>query len=98
MPYIVAQYYIGPFNRYDGTGNTDKASIFLFNDRDIAVKFILKQIQQIIDEIISDNSDKFPQIFDDMANFTEAIDKYNMYNYSDTHMFTLEKSKIVTSI
>ena len=56
MVYIVAKYYIGFQSRYDGTGNTDKAEIHLFNEKPVAIQFIVDDIQKDIEELKVDGS------------------------------------------
>ena len=92
MAYIVAQYYIGPWNRYDGTGNTDKANMSLFKEKSKAIEFIIKQIQTDITECYADVDDPTtpPQTFDDFDNLTSDLETYGYYNYNDSSMFVLE--------
>lgn len=54
MIYIVANYYIGPMCRYDGTGNTDLATILLFEKEEKAIQHV---IDKIIEEILHSNED-----------------------------------------
>src|SRR5581483_1641328 len=91
MAYTVAKYYIGPLARYDGTGNTDTASIHLFKEKEMAIQFILKQIQEDIDNMnTNDNKTDEPYIFADMENFMKNIKEHGMYNHEDTIMYTVE--------
>jgi len=94
MAYIVAQYYIGPWKRYDGTGNTDEATISLFKEKTTAFEFILKQIHDDVNEYNEDNPDEPPQTFDDLKKLTKRLEQYGMYKYNDIYMFTLRHGEI----
>ena len=94
MAYIVAQYYIGPMCRYDGSGNTDQASLFLFKDRDKAVEFIINQINESIQQDNEDNPDQPRRTFDDLDNLNKRLEEYGTYNFDDVDMFTLEFAEI----
>ena len=94
MAYVVAEYYIGPWKRYDGTGNTDEATISLFKEKTTAFEFIVKKIQEDIDDNNLDNPDEPSQTFDDLAELKKRIEEYGMYNYNDLYMFTLRHEEI----
>lgn len=91
MAYIVAEYYIGPCNRYDGTGNTDKATLKLFLDKEIAILNILDEIEreEIVDRTYIDKVKLEARL--------TLSDKYGtMYNFEDTMMYTIEYSDFIT--
>jgi hypothetical protein len=84
MAYIVGQYYIGPWSRYDGSENTDLPELSLFKEKPQAIGFILK--------LIEGNSTREP--FDDLETLNRDIEAYGYYNYNDNTMFTLELKQI----
>lgn len=48
--YVVTKYYIGPMNRYDGTGNTDRAQVWVFSTQKRAIDHIIMCLEQYIQE------------------------------------------------
>lgn len=92
MAYVVANYFVGPLCSYDGTGNTDKATITLFKEKETAIQYIISEIQSEIDDqsdIDDDHKDTKPK-FDDEENLRKDLKKYNFYTFQETYMFTLE--------
>ena len=79
--------------RYDGSGNTDQASIFLFKERDKAVEFIINQINESIKEVDCCLGQP-PRTFDDLDNLNKRLTDYGTYNFDDIKMFTLEFAEI----
>jgi hypothetical protein len=89
MAYVLATYYIGWSNQYDGSGNTDTAAIHLFHDKENAIQAAIKSIQETIDDQVSANV-RTDLTFNDETNLKERLEKYAMYNFEDHYMFTLE--------
>jgi hypothetical protein len=95
MAFVVAFYYTGFSSRYDGSGNTDTATIRLFSSVDVAIeaahRFILCHIeQQIFDGVREDPK------FDDYENMKRKLEESGTYNFEDTYMITMEHRNIET--
>lgn len=96
MAFVVASYYIGPMNRYDGSGNTDLADIKLFADKGHAINYIINSIRKNIDD---DNNgrnveDQVILSEDDVTKVTKKLNKHRFYNEDDMYMYTLEFTEI----
>ena len=94
MAYIVANYYIGPFQRYDGTGNTDEAQITLFAEREKAIKYII----DMIIELHSDGEDDEMITEEEIVKFKRKLDKWKYCNIRDTYMFTINFAEIKMNV
>jgi hypothetical protein len=93
MTYVVAEYYIGFMSRYDGTANTDMARISLFREKQTAIDFIIKKIiENEADDATLDETKNpaAPPTFNDIENLIDCLEQYEMYNYDNLYMFTLE--------
>ena len=90
MAYVVASYYVGPMCRYDGSGNTDEATIDLFSDKERAIQYIIDDIQQQIDE----DDDRSEGNFADEKRIRKDLEKYNSYTFEETYMYTLRYHSI----
>jgi len=102
MIYVVSAYYIGWGARYDGTGNTDTATISLFKDKNKAKQFILSEINKIIEEDIYNatedgdtNAEETYKLSDeDFSIINTRLDEYGMYNFRDHIMYCLNEAKL----
>ncbi len=85
--YVLATYYIGYSSRYDGSGNTDTASIQLFRTQEEAINTVISVIREEINGQIADNIRDDPK-FDDVQIISRALIN-GFYNFEDHYMFTL---------
>lgn len=96
--YVVAKYYIGPMNRYDGSGNTDTASITLYRNRDDALNYIIDDINETIaedNENYVDPKDMIKLTNIDYNNMIDELNRHGIYNYEHQYMYTLEQTNIL---
>jgi hypothetical protein len=100
MLFVVSEYYIGFSARYDGTGNTDSASISIFRERDRAITHIISQINDIIRNDIDDAEDKdtaeeyLKMSNDEMTEMVVRLNEYRCYNFRNHMMYCLEEKEI----
>lgn len=91
MTYVLSIYYIAWGARYDGSGNTDTATIRLFLTKELAVNaavnFVREQIEEQTLEGVRDSVE-----FNE-GKLREDV-REGFHNFEDLYMITLEKCQI----
>jgi peptide subunit release factor RF-3 len=94
MAYVLATYYIGLGNSYDGTYDTDTATIRLFISKKTAIEEALNFIRDIIrEQIVGGARDSTDFTFEEEV-MKRTLKNGDAYNFEDTYMVTLERCKI----
>ena len=94
MAYILATYFIGPLSRYDGSRNSDYASITLFETNEKATQHVIDFIIENVKESNADLDQNRVISDSDIIKIRKKLNKYGRYTFDDTYMFTIEYAEI----